>query len=91
MLNLALALLLAAVNFPEMARADEWRQLGVDRLTQVMEQSVDADGVEIEQSTFYHFYVMNFAWEIFEWAQANDIELSDTFNQKLARMVETSS
>jgi peptidoglycan/xylan/chitin deacetylase (PgdA/CDA1 family) len=63
----AAALLLVAHNFPDFDKSGGWRELAIERLEKVVGKNVAADGVQIEQSPFYHFYVLNFFWQIFHW------------------------
>jgi hypothetical protein len=49
---------------------------------------VDADGVEVENSPFYHFYVMRFVKDIAAWADHNEIELSPAVADGTDRMLD---
>lgn len=84
----ASALLLLAENHPTLPNASSWRNLGLTRLMQVMNAAVDADGVEVENSPFYHFYVLNFAWEIASWAGRFGVPLDPIFTMRTQGMVE---
>ena len=81
----AAALLLVAETFPDRWG---WGTVARDRLDRLMYEAVDADGVEVENSPFYHFYVMGFAADIAAWAERNDIALPATFSTRLERMVD---
>lgn len=83
----AAALALVAVNFPALAEAPGWRSLGLQRLASVMTTTVDADGVEIENTPFYHFYALTFAREIDGWATKYNIGLSPEFRKDTNQMV----
>ena len=82
----AAALLLIAANFPQMDPAPIWLKTAVERLDGLMSSSVDPDGVEIEKSPFYHFYVLTFASQIDHWAQKYGVPVSPSFGQKTAAM-----
>lgn len=65
------ALLLIATELPFIPEAERWQRLGEERLVTVISKNVAADGVQIEQSPFYHFYVLRFLWHIFAWTEAH--------------------
>jgi hypothetical protein len=81
----AAALLLVAETFP-----DErwWGDIAKRRLDRLMVDAVDPDGVEVENSPFYHFYVMGFAADIAAWAERNDISLPPKFSKRLHGMAD---
>ena len=85
------ALLLVAENFPTLVGASDWSALGRERLSQLMRDIVGADGVSSEQSVFYHFYNLNFFWQIASWAHAQNVQLDGTFGQRLDGMVRYAS
>lgn len=85
------ALLLIAVNFPELAPAAQWRQLALTRLSTLMKTTVGADGVEIERSPFYHFYVFDFALQLQAWSVRAGVALPTVFNTSVATMVRYST
>lgn len=70
------ALLLIAENFPEFPSSPAWRATAIERLDDLLTRVLDEDGVEVEQSPFYHFYFLTGFWEVFRWANENGIELS---------------
>jgi hypothetical protein len=80
----AAALLLIGANFD--AVPPEWNKAALDRLETVIVDSVDDDGVEVEKSPFYHFYVATFASEIVEWSEANHVPLSEHFAPRTRAM-----
>ena len=83
----AAALLLIAHNFPQFAESAQWRQLGIDRLDALVVTIIDEDGVEIEQSPFYHFYVLMLFFQIQDWALDQSIALSPIFTERVEQMV----
>jgi hypothetical protein len=84
--NEAAALLVAAANLPEMPEAAAWQDLALGRLGGLMGDAVDDDGVEIENSPFYHFYVLSFVTQDSRWMHAYGVPLPDGFDDKLSRM-----
>ncbi|MGH8890021.1 MAG: alginate lyase family protein [Acidothermaceae bacterium] len=83
----ASALLLVAANFPSFPESATWQPLATSRLTELMQTTVGADGVEIERSPFYHFYVFDFALQVENWAKANGVTLPVSFTQRVQSMV----
>lgn len=81
----AAALLLVAETFPD---TEGWGDIAKRRLDGLMVEAVDPDGVEVENSPFYHFYVMGFAAEIAAWAERNDITIPAAFSRRLDNMVD---
>jgi hypothetical protein len=82
----AAALLVAAANLSEMPQADAWQALALGRLGVLMRDVVDDDGVEIENSPFYHFYVLSFVLQDSKWMHSYGAALPDGFDDKLSRM-----
>ena len=81
------ALLILAANFPDLPGADEWLSVAEARLEQMAVDLVDDDGALIENSPYYHFYVLQKFWEIRRYADQHDIPLTSEFNQNLSRMI----
>lgn len=81
------ALLLIAENFPELAPASTWRATALTRLEGLLAQVLDEDGVEVEQSPFYHFYFLTGFWEIYRWTRENGIALSPTVELRIRQML----
>lgn len=69
--NEAAGLLLIADNFPKMPRAAAWRRLAVQRLAFMLRTNVDANGVDIENSPYYHYYVLGLISQIARWGKAH--------------------
>lgn len=83
----AAALLLVAENFPRMRQAGAWRALAKRRLDNLLRQTVGSDGVQIENSPFYHFYVLDFLQEIAAWAKAHRIPLTKNMTTTIHKMM----
>jgi hypothetical protein len=81
------ALLLIAENFPGFDAAPEWRATAVARLDGLLEKVLDADGVEVEQSPFYHFYFLTGFWQIYHWAHSNGVALSPGAELRIQQML----
>lgn len=84
----ASALLIMSENFPALPGSATWRHVGLRRLDVLMGQILDRNGVEVERSPFYHFYVLNFALQLRLWAKENHISLSRIFNRRLQSMLD---
>lgn len=83
----AAALALVAANFPDLLAAPSWETTALGRLSSLMVNSVDRDGVELENSPFYHFYVLSLTYQINRWARRYGIPLPQDFETALHRMV----
>ncbi len=89
----AATLLLIAENCPSTSTAcssalsDDWAAVALERIDLLMELAVDEDGVEVEQSPTYHFYVLNFVWEIYHWSQRYDVHLGSSVTDAMDPMV----
>lgn len=83
----AAALLLLATMAPDLPEAAAWGALAAARLEEVVDRNVAADGVQIEQSPFYHFYVLQFLWEIFAWTQRAEVDGVDGLALSIDRMI----
>jgi hypothetical protein len=85
--NEAAALVLIADNFPQFAEAPGWRALGVDRLLQMLENTIDSDGVEVENSPFYHVYVLGLVAEIATWAARYEPGVAPAYTAAARKML----
>ncbi|QSQ20141.1 alginate lyase family protein [Pyxidicoccus parkwayensis] len=81
------ALLLIAENFSGFEASPEWRATAVARLDVLLEKVLDTDGVEVEQSPFYHFYFLTGFWQIYHWAHSNGVQLSSEAEQRIEQML----
>jgi len=84
--NESAALLLIAENFPSLADAVAWKQLALGRLDTLTTEVIDVDGVEVENSPYYEFYVLNTLGEIHQWAERSGIAVPDTIESAINRM-----
>jgi len=85
--NEGAALLLVADNFPQMPAAGQWRQTAISRLQDMLASTLDPDGVEIEQSPFYHVYVLGLVYQIAQWAKQYEPELAPSYSAAAQAML----
>jgi hypothetical protein len=90
-INEAASLLTVAVNFPDLPGAAGWQTLATQRLGELLANAIDADGVEVENSPFYHFYVLCFMWQIERWGETYGVPLPDHFADRTASMLRYST
>ncbi len=83
----AAALYLVAVDFPEFSDSEVWRKVAEERLVGGLTNVVDADGVLIENSPYYHFYTLEKYWEIYHYAQVHNFPIDNIFNERLSKMI----
>ena len=83
----ALALAVVARNLPDLPDAPAWAALASARLEGVMRSVVDGDGVVVENSPFYHYYVLGFALQFDAWARTYAFPVSPEFEASMVRMV----
>jgi hypothetical protein len=83
----AAALALVAATFPSLSDAPSWQATAMNRLSSLMANSVDGNGVEMENSPFYHFYVLGLAYQIERWGRRYGIPLPSSFTASLHSMV----
>ncbi len=83
----ATALIMLAVNHPNLPHAAHWRAQAGRRLQALIVRNVDAGGVQVERSPFYHFYVLRLATELTEWARRSGVTLPASFVRQTERMV----
>lgn len=84
----AAALLVLAESFPDLGEAPLWRELARERLATGLRDVVDEDGVLVENSPYYHFYVLEKYWEIYKYVNEQEIVVSEDFNATIEGMVE---
>jgi hypothetical protein len=75
-----------------MDQAASWQALALSRLGKLMgTDAVDADGVEVEDSPFYHFYVLSAAEQDSQWMHKYGIVPPPGFDEKLLLMFDYAS
>mgnify|MGYP001590399688 CR=1 FL=1 len=86
-INEAAALFILAVNFPDLPNSEKWLSISKKRISGEVNNLVDEDGVLVENSPYYHFYVLEKYWEIFEYTEKYNISISDKFYDKIQKMI----
>ena len=81
------ALLLTAQNFPDLANAATWQETALRRLEISLSSIVDPNGVLIENSPYYHFYVLEKYWQINQYADAHNVPFSARFSTTIDKMI----
>ena len=88
----ALGLFYLGLALPELNRAKEWRELGLQILLDQALKQARPDGVHFEQSSYYHRYTTDFYTHLLALIQANDVmidrESELMLRQKLEAMLE---
>ena len=82
--NEGAALLLIADNFPSMPGASTWRTTALARLQGMLDSTLDSDGVEVENSPFYHVYVLGLVYQIAQWAKLYEPALAPSYTARRA-------
>jgi hypothetical protein len=85
--NEGAALLLIADNFPAMPQANVWRALALARLREMLSNTIDADGVEVENSPFYQVYVLGLVYQIAQWSKQYEPELASSYSEAATKML----
>jgi Heparinase II/III-like protein/Concanavalin A-like lectin/glucanases superfamily/Heparinase II/III N-terminus len=85
--NEGAALLLLADNFPHMPGAATWRALALERLKAMLANTIDADGVEVENSPFYQVYVLGLVYQIAQWAKRYEPALATPYSEAASKML----
>lgn len=86
-LDQAAALYLLAVDFPDLPKADQWLALASERIDGLLAGIVDEDGVLVENSPYYHFYVLEKLWEINAYSVKYNLFISAQLDEKLNKMI----
>jgi len=88
LLGEALALFFLGTLYPQMPRANRWKESGWRIVLQEAERQVHPDGVYFEQSLYYHVYALDFFLYARLLAARNDMEIPRTFDAALGRMLD---
>lgn len=81
------ALLLLANNFPDMPGAKESERLSRDRLVKGIYNLIDKDGVLIENSPYYHFYIIQKYWQIYKYLDKYNVNFESGFKERMEKMI----
>jgi hypothetical protein len=83
----ATALLILAESFPDLGNAPIWRATALERIESGLRDVIDDDGVLVENSPYYHFYVLEKYWEIERYAEEHNIDVSEDFQNTINAMI----
>ncbi|HEY0964233.1 MAG TPA: alginate lyase family protein [Candidatus Paceibacterota bacterium] len=85
------ALLLLAEAFPDLANATAWKETALRRVDISLSSIIDPNGVLVENSPYYHFYVLEKYWEIYNYTERHSISVSSNFEETINSMVNFST
>lgn len=88
LLGEALTLFFLGSLYPQMPRADRWKESGWRILRQEAERQVRRDGVYFEQSLYYHVYALDFFLYARLLAARNSMEIPPGYDAVLGRMLD---
>jgi hypothetical protein len=86
-LDQATALYLLAVNFPDMKGSDTWLKLSSERIVEMQKDIIDQDGILIENSPYYHLYVLEKFLEIDKYLKQNHLVIDGFSEDKINKMI----
>ncbi|MFH0856610.1 MAG: heparinase II/III family protein [bacterium] len=86
-LNEIASLLLLSTSFPDIEGAKDWHAAATKRLEESAAILIDDDGSLVENSSYYHFYVLEKYWEIYDYMQRYYIPAGDFFKERLNKMI----
>jgi peptidoglycan/xylan/chitin deacetylase (PgdA/CDA1 family) len=87
-INEAVALLTISVNFPDLPGAEQWESVAKKRLSDSLSNLIDRDGALIENSPYYHFYVLEKYSQIYSFTKDHNILISEDFEGKINSMID---
>jgi peptidoglycan/xylan/chitin deacetylase (PgdA/CDA1 family) len=86
-LDQAAALYLLAVNYPELPGADDWLRISSERMVGVLSGIIDDDGILVENSPYYHLYVLEKILDIDKYLKKNNLAIRGFSDEKVDKMV----
>lgn len=86
-LDQAAALYLLAVNYPKLSGADVWLKLSSERMAGVLSGIIDDDGILVENSPYYHLYVLEKILDIDKYLKKNNLAIKGFSDEKVDKMV----
>lgn len=84
----AAALLYLGTTFPDMPNSGKWISMAKNRLSNQLATLIDEDGVLVENSPYYHFYVLEFYRDINKYSIQHNITISDQFTNIITKMID---
>jgi len=88
LLGEALALFFLGTLYPQMPRADRWKESGWRIVRKEAGRQVRPDGVYFEQSLYYHVYALDFFLYARLLAARNSMEIPPAYDAVLGRMLD---
>jgi hypothetical protein len=79
------ALMAAAITFPEFKDASAWYALAEERTGTYLSANFTPDGVHLEQSPFYHWYVLRKAASVYQYLTANGVTPPPAMTEAIRR------
>ena len=83
----ATALAIVATDVAGGDAAREWRRTANDRLLRTLTDTIDANGVEVENSPFYDIYVLGIVAQIATWSREHDQPVYRRYAAAVKRML----
>lgn len=83
----AAALLVVGHNLPEHPESASWRRTGIERLEVMRTTNIDADGVNIEISPFYHMFVLGLVTQIGAWLSVHEPSIAPGWESTKRAMI----
>lgn len=86
-LDQAAALYLLAINYPGLPRADDWLKTSSVRMRTVLFGIIDEDGLLVENSPYYHLYVLEKFYEINKYLNQHNLEIEGFSDENINKMI----
>jgi heparan-sulfate lyase len=86
----ARGLFFISVLFPEFKDAKAWRKNSLEHLTEQILKQVGSDGGHHEKCTYYHRACIYILQSVFDLAKLNDVQVPESYAQRLEKMYEFS-
>lgn len=86
-LDQAAALYLLATNYPTIPEANTWQELSANRISAMFSSIIDTDGLLVENSPYYHLYVLEKLVEINKYLKVNHLIINGFSNDKISQMI----
>jgi peptidoglycan/xylan/chitin deacetylase (PgdA/CDA1 family) len=86
-INESIALYSLAVNFPEMPGSKAWLSVARNRLDTASKDLIDDDGALVENSPYYHFYILQKFWDLYHYSKLIKVPISFNFDSRFKKMI----
>jgi len=86
----ARGLFFVSVLFPKFKEAEAWRKNSLKHLTEQILKQVGSDGGHHEKCTYYHRACIHILQSVFDLARLNDVQVPESYAQRLEKMYEFS-